>query len=312
MVASAKRNLLAIVKAAANELGITEPTQVFGNTDDQIKQLLALANREGKEFSTAGIRGGGWQELRKEYTFSTAGVSGYTGNTTSGSAVVTGIADTTGIVVGYQLSANGVAQTGVSVVSVDSSTQITVSQAFTVTQTSVSMAFGQQSYVLPTDFAYFITQTFWDRSYRWQLLGPLDAQEWQVLKSGISPTGPRARFRIMGDLFYIDPVPTAVHNIAYEYYSNAWCQSSTGTAQSIFAADTDYYNLDDDTLILGIIWRFRRAKGLDYAEEHATWSDACQRAIARNGGNRPVPINAQSISPTLLGPNNVPDTGFGA
>jgi hypothetical protein len=157
-----------------------------------------------------------------------------------------------------------------------------------------------------------IAQTSWDRDFRWQLLGPLEAQEWQVLKSGISPTGPRRRYRIMGGLLYIDPVPTAINNEVFEYYSNAWCQSVGGTVQSTWAADTDYYILDDDAFILGLKWRYLAAKKLDYQEEYNTWVDKCERNMARNAGNRNLPLNASASGIRLLNSQNVPDTGFGS
>lgn len=301
------------MQAAADEMGIVRPTQVIGSTNAQARQLLSLANREGKEFFDMAIKNDGWQSLRKEYVFNTAGVGGLTGNTVSGSAIITNIQpNTTGIMSTWSASLNGLPTTGVTVISVDSSSQVTVSTPVTVTQTAISLAFGQQSYAMPADFDHFITQTFWDRSYRWQLLGPMDPQEWQVLKSGIAPTGPRNRFRIMGDLFYIDPVPASVHTDVFEYISNAWCQSVTGIAQQIWTADTDYYNLDDDAFILGVIWRYRRSKGLDYNEEYNQWAARAQRTAARDGGSRVIPLNAQGGNERLLGPANIPDTSFGS
>lgn len=307
---ASKLNLLGLVGQAINEIGLLAPTTIIGNSDTQIIQFLALAQREGKEFSAMANKNGGWEEMRQQKTFQTAGVGNLTGNTHT-TAIITGITSTAGVVAGMVATGTGIPSESL-VLSVDSATQVTLNTAATATATGIGLSFGTQSYSLPTDFQYFMTQTFWDRNYRWQLMGPLDAQEWQVLKSGIAPTGPRRRFRIMGNLFYIDPVPAEVTTIAYEYYSNAWCQSSTGTLQSKWAADTDYYTLDDDCFILGLKWRFLRAKGFDYAEEYTIWMNACQRVLARNGGNRNLPLNAQSMENRLLNYNNVPDTNYGS
>lgn len=308
---ASKLTLLGLIDQACGELGLLQPTTIVGNTDNQAIQLLALAQREGKEFSALANGNGGWEEMRLQKSFNTAGVGGLTGNTTISSAVVTGISSTASITAGMVATGTGIPSETL-VVSVDSATQVTLGTAATATATGIGLSFGTQSYSLPTDFAYFMTQTFWDRNYRWQLMGPLDAQEWQVLKSGISPTGPRRRFRIMGNLFYLDPVPAEVTTIVYEYYSNAWCQSNAGVAQSKWAADTDYYTLDDDCFILGLKWRFLRAKGLDYEEEYTAYVNACQRTLSRNGGTRNLPLNATSGATRLLGYNNVPDTGFGS
>lgn len=312
IVQANKLNLLGLVGAACDELGIKAPLSVISNLDPQIKQLLALSQREGKEFFEMAHRLGGWEELRKEYQFTTSAITTLTGTLTSGSPIVTNISSTAGITaVTWGISGTGIPYTA-NVLSVDSGTQITMDSNATASGTAVPLIFGKQAYSLPNDFAYFMTQTMWDRNFRWQLLGPLSAQEWQVLKSGISPTGPRKRFRVMGNLFYLDPLPSDSTSVeVFEYYSNAWCQSVSGTAQSKWTTDTDYYTLDDDCFILGIKWRFKAAKGLDYEQEKKTYDDACQRKVARNGGNRDIPLNASASGLRLLNNSNVPDTGFG-
>lgn len=310
-LASYKKSLLTMVQQVCDELGIPKPSTVIGNTDVNIAQILALANREGSEFWHQAHRLGGWQELRKEYTFSTNGVGSLTGNTTINVTTITGTV-TSGITAGWFTTCSAF-PTDTYVVSVDSSTQLTMSASATSTNTGISMGFGKQSYSLPSDFGYFLQQTFWDRSYRWQLLGPLDAQEWQVLKSGLSPAGPRRRFRLMGNLFFINPIPTdSTSTEVFEYYSVSWCQSAAGTGQTTWTLDTDYYVLDDDCFMLGLKWRYLAAKRLAYQEEYNSWMARCERMMARNGGNRVLPMNAGPVGPRFLNNSNVPDTGFGS
>lgn len=317
-----KLTLLQLVTNACNELGITAPASVIGNTDAQITQLLALANREGKEFYSAGFGRDGWSVLRKQYTFTINAVSGLTGTFTPNSAVITNISpNTTGVTTSMLPYATSYIATDTTILSTTSTT-ITMSANTTATATATGASFfcGQTAYNLPSDLNYFIAQTFWDRNFRWQLLGPLDAQEWQVLKSGISPTGPRRRFRIMGNQFYIDPVPgfsTSDNGAieAFEYYTNAWCQSTggtSGTPQTVWTADTDNYLLDDDCMTLGIIWRYLRAKRLSYDEEKNIYDMHAERIMGRDGANRNLPLNASASGIRLLNQSNVPDTGFGS
>jgi len=319
---SSKQTLLSMVQNACGELGISKPTFVVGNSDPQITQIFALANREGKELYNAGFKNDGWEALRKEYTFAINAVSGLTGTFTLGSNVVTAVSPaTTGITSSMQLYNTTYFPVGTYVVSTTSTT-ITVSNTALAGAPDTGKSFfcGQDYYPFPSDIAYFMTQTFWDRNFRWQLLGPLDAQEWQVLKSGISPTGPRRRFRIMGNYFYIDPVPGFSSSDngaieAFEYYSNAWCQSTggtSGTPQTAWNADTDNYVLDDESMTLGIIWRFLRAKRLSYDEEKNTYDMLVQRLQARDGASRNLPLNASASGIRLLNSSNVPDTGFGS
>ncbi len=313
IVTANKLNLLGLVGAAAGELGLKMPSSIVGNVDPQAVQFLSLAKREGKEFYQMGGRKGGWQALRGENIFTTNSLT-TTGNTTLNSKVITNIPDTSTLAAKTWSFASGTGvATNARIVSVDSSTQITVDQASTATGTAIAMVLGQDVYSLPNDFAYFQQLTWWDRNYRWQMFGPLTAQEWQVLKSGLSPVGPRRFFRLMGNQFYIHPAPSATGNtLVFEYFSNAWCQSSGGTAQNTWLADTDYYSLDDDAFILGLKWRFKAAKGLDYAQELKDYTVFCERAIARDGGNKDLRTNVQAKDVYLLNYNNIPDTGYGS
>lgn len=174
---------------------------------------------------------------------------------------------------------------------------------------------AQTAYDLPADLQFFLIETEWDRNNHWQLLGPLSAQEWQVLKSGITVVGPRKRFRVMQGQFYLDPTPAAgeAGNVmAFEYISNGWCESAAGAARTIWTADTDVYVLDEECFILGVKWRFLRAKGLDYSEEKREYDDACERAQARDGaGARSLPLNACATELRLISTANIPDTGYG-
>jgi len=309
-----KRNLLQIIQDASAELGLAVPTSVVGNTDDQTVQMLSIAQREGNEFSISADGKGGWQELINQYSFLTATVTGVTGNTTLGSRIITNIPSTASLVANrYSLSGAGLPNQAI-ITSVDSATQVTIDRPCTATGTAVALTAGQKAYTFPSGIARFIDQSWWDGSYRWQLLGPLSSQEKQVLKYGISPTGPRRRFWIEDNLVWIDPTPTTANDvIAFDYYSEYWARASDGlTEKARFTADTDYYVLDDDCMVMGIKWRFLRAKGLDYGEEFNSYMERKNMMIARNGGRRSLPINARNQGQRLLNQDNIPDTGFGS
>lgn len=309
--------LAQMVQQACDELGVPRPVVVANSTDQTARQLLAYAIREGQELAARSSSNQGWPILRGEYTF-TVQSTGLIPNCsyTSGSNIVTiGTPPAQAPQVGWVISTSGGSNaTGfptLTTITAVNGSQITLSAAATASMTNVNMAFGQQAYDFPVDFSYIINQTEWDRGYRWQLLGPVSAQEWQVLKSGLSPTGPRRRFRVMEGQLFIDPVPYDTNTLVFEYYSKNWARSATGTEQNTFLADTDTTVLPDDLIILGIKWRFLRAKGLDYSQEFKTYDDAVLRSLSRAGAARTLPLNAQSQGMRLLNNNNVPDTGFG-
>ena len=171
-------------------------------------------------------------------------------------------------------------------------------------------------YDLPSDFDHFIDDTAWDRTFFWSIRGPLSPQEWQILKSGLATSvALRKRFRVKqsvastGDKFFIDPTPSAVNTIVFEYVSNAWCNSASGTGQTAWAADTDVGVLEEYLIELELIWRIQERLGMAYQEAKAEADLEINRAIARDGG---APVLFTARRGYRLPPVNVPQTNFGS
>lgn len=310
-------SLLTVIQDACNELSLSVPNTVIGNTDPQVQQLLALANLEGQTFLQLQGPWGGWPELNTTYTFNLVPAGPYTGDTTEGSDTITNIADTTGILVGYGVAGSGVYQSA-TVLAVTPTT-VQMSAVASSTNTAASYNFGQIRYALPTDIRSFINATYWDRNFRWPMLGPLSPVEWEVIVSGISPVGPRIRFRVVNNYMEIQPLPGTdqTDQIAYEYVSNAFCTSASGTPNTAvggvckFAVDTDVYRWPENVLRLGIKWRFLRAKGLDYSDEYKQYTDARDFQLSVSGASRSLRMNAVAAGLHFLNYSNVPDTGYG-
>jgi hypothetical protein len=304
------RTLLELVQQACGEIGIAQPTSLFGNLNDTEQQLITLANREAKEFSGVANKNGGWQDLHKEYTFNTSFLS-TTGTVTDGSAVITGIPDTSTLVADTWGTASSPFQSGTRILSVDSATQVTMSNPAIESGTDIELIFGQIAYDLPSDFEYFVQKTFWDNRYRWALIGPITAQEKQILRYGVLASGPRTKFYIRLNKMWLDPVPSEEFMIAYDYYSNAPIAVGGGGYSKTWTTDNDTYLLDEDCFIQGLKWRFLRAKGLDYSEEYVSYEGDVQRTIGRDGGSRDLSLNSNGYAPYFLDGGNIPDTGYG-
>jgi hypothetical protein len=310
LTSSGQKTLLRIVQEVMGDFGLPQPTQVIGNTDKTVSQMLIHATRVGEDLASRGGMNDGWPAMRREYTFNLVGYGGFTGNTTAGSNVITSMPSVANITVGMVGTSTAIPY-GATVTAVGANS-VTLNQAALNTTTGAIFSFGNESYAIPADADHFIQQTGWDRSFRWQLVGPLTAQEWQVLKSGISPTGPRLRYRIMDSMIFVNPVPASLDSLVMEYYSTGWCQSAAGVPQTVWAADTDTPVLQDRLFILGIIARFLNRKGFDSSSAQREYDDAVEAAIGRAGGSRVLPINARAEPPILLGSANVPDTGYGS
>lgn len=310
-LSTSEGSLLQIVQSVCGELGLPVPLSVVGNTDATTLQMLYLANREGKELAGRVSNNEGWPQLRSEYQFDLEFFDGFTGDTTNDSTIITNLSSVTDLAVGQVWLGSGI-PTDTRIYSVDTATQITLDRQATATATGVSFTASVDRYEFPTDIYYWINRTGWDRTRKWELVGPVTAREWQFLTSGYPATGFLYRFRVMGGFVYMHPPPQAVSRIIFEYYTRNWCQSAAGVAQSAWAADTDVPLLDDYLITLGVKWRFLRAKGLDYAQEARTYEDAVERAMSRSGQGRDLPMNSNSSRVLrLVDYGNVPDTSYG-
>ena len=102
---------------------------------------------------------------------------------------------------------------------------------------------GQAAYPFPTDLDRVIFRTQWERGYKWELIGPLSPQEWQVYKSGITVSGPRQKFTAkvqydVGAKFFIDPTPDSAestHVTVFEYQSRSCVRPRTWEAGTYYA-----------------------------------------------------------------------------
>jgi hypothetical protein len=134
-------------------------------------------------------------------------------------------------------------------------------------------------------FNYIINNKFWDRTLTQRVHGPLSPVEWNALKARTA-TGPYAQYRLQGKNLFAYPAPSAGNTWAFDYMSNLWCESSGGTGQDAWAADTDVGRLDENLMEMGVIWRFKKKNGLDYSEDYRVYEQKLTNATARVGGKK--------------------------
>lgn len=297
-------SMLTLIQQATGEMGLSVPTYVAGNTNTDVVQQLALLNAVGYELS----REFDWQKLATEYRF-TVSSSSLSSTTTSGSAVITGISSTTGLDTTYLVTGTGI-PTDTYIQSVDSSTQVTLTQAATASG-AVTLNYNKAKYAMPADYDRLIDRTEWDKSKHWEMLGPETPQQWQFLKSGYIATGPRIRFRLMGGYFQIWPAVTTAEYLGFEYVSSNWATSVAGAGKSSFTVDTDTCVFPDRLMVLGLKAKYFMVKGFDASGFAAEY--AAQKSIAKaNDGGAKTLSFAPRISSVLIGVEQIPDTGYGS
>jgi hypothetical protein len=134
------------------------------------------------------------------------------------------------------------------------------------TLATVATVNGQANYDLPSDFAGFITDTGWDRTNQWRLIGPETPQADRAARESGMVDPVYRRFRLYGDSITINPTPAVNgETLVYEYVSKNWARSAAGTAKDEFSADDDTTIWSGRLLVDGIKMKFMAAKGM-YAD----------------------------------------------
>jgi hypothetical protein len=298
------QTMLQLVQQTAAELNLAIPTYVAGNTSQDVQQILALMNGTGYDL----VKEYDWQALQIQYRFYTQAINcnatSVNGSTT---IVVESGVDLTGVDSQWQVTGTNINQ-DTNVVSVSGQT-IIISQQASGTGTG-AIVLAQTAYSLPPDFERITNRTQWDKTKRWEALGPEDAQQWQWLKSGYISTGPRIRWRILDNQFQIWPPMNTNEYLGWEYKSKGWARSPTGVVQNSFTNDNDTTVLDDRLIVLSTKLKYFQIKSFDTTalqQDYFRYLNVCkaQDKGAANLSFAPYPAKV------LIGYANIPDTGYG-
>jgi hypothetical protein len=158
-------------------------------------------------------------------------------------------------------------------------------------QTFTSVAQEIQTSSIPTDFKRFINDTFWNRSQRRIVEGPLNPQTYSYQKANVNG-GIRDQFRVRGNDLLIYPAPSAGETMAYEYITNYIGTDTLGvTYKAAFTVDTDIPLFDDELVILGAVWRYKKAEGQDYSEEFNEYENRIADEIKNDGGRDKIRLD---------------------
>jgi hypothetical protein len=301
--------LLQLVQQASGEMGLAVPQQVAGNTASDVIQLNYLINAVGNELA----REYPWEALNIEYDW----YSQYTqsnGAIVEGSNIITGVDPATVDFINF----NGASFFQVQGLGVIQSTQVVSATGTTVTINSAATGdgageytFGQVMYVLPSGFDRITDRTQYDKSKRWEMLGPETAQQWQWLKSSYISTGPRIRWRIMGEKFQIWPLTSTNEYLSFEYISKNWAFSTTGQAQDLLIQDADTCIFPDRLIVLGLKKKYFEIKGFDTSSFQRDYDMQLNIAKANDAGSATLSL-APRVANVLIGWENIPDANYGA
>nr|WP_041296551.1 hypothetical protein [Janthinobacterium sp. Marseille] len=171
---------------------------------------------------------------------------------------------------------------------------------FTTVATQVQ---GPLSTIAP-NCDYIVNNTIWNRTLRRPVYGPKSEQDWQQVVA-FQINGPFNAYRIINDQINFYPDPVAGQTCAFEYISRNWVNTSVAATSSVWTNDADTPKISDQLMILGTVWRWKQAKGLDYAEDFAKYERRMADAMGRDGSKPTLNLTGQSmyeIQPVVMVP----------
>lgn len=136
-----------------------------------------------------------------------------------------------------------------------------------------------------------------------------DLDEWLFLKDNLLVGSP-GNWVILNNTVQVFPAMPVDDTARFYYISNYYAISGAGAPQSAFLADTDTFALDERLLRLGIVWRWRADKRLEYAEDLKNYEIAKEAAMGKDKGSQLIVVGRQRVSrssgvayPAMLGPS---------
>jgi hypothetical protein len=176
--------------------------------------------------------------------------------------------------------------------------------------TFTTVAAAEQPGAIPADSRKLIPNSFFNRSTMRPVVGPVTPQQWQLVQAQPAANRVILAFRERDGAFLMTPNPPAGETIAFEYVTNEWAISADETTTyTTWNADTDLTYLNPQLLMLGLRWRWRKTKGLPYAEDYDTYTAQKEMAKARDGGSSALSVTRSGSY--RVGNPNLPEGNFG-
>jgi hypothetical protein len=166
---------------------------------------------------------------------------------------------------------------------------------------------GSINTIVAGDLGWIINDTIWNRTTNRPLFGPLSAQQWQQLKARAA-AGPFSQYQIRGNELLFYPAPGAGDQCYFEWVSRDFAQKADNTVTYCrWNADTDQFLLDSRIFELGVMWRWKQLKGLDYQKDEQKYRYALEQAKARDGTKPILSLSQYMQNDYLLTTNNIAD-----
>lgn len=177
---------------------------------------------------------------------------------------------------------------------------------------TVTLSTSDQDYALASDFDYMIPNSIWNRNTSRPVITSITSEEWQFEKGWGVGTSISLRARIRaGELEFTETISSSLNGEVIKYdYASKWIILASGDSAATkryFTVDTDTCSLDEELITLGVVWRYKKSKGLpDWQIDQQEYLIQRNKAIARDKG--PKRINMQSTPLDIY--SNYPEKNY--
>lgn len=175
---------------------------------------------------------------------------------------------------------------------------------------------GQAVYPFPTDFRAMETHSAYDTAQYYPIRGSVGIAEWNARKNGLLANVSRTALRIVYvagvPSFELVPTPDTIRALVISYYSKDFALNNAGASIPLYTADSDQAKVPEDQVELGLMWRFRRAKGLDFSAELSEYNAMLQTRFAKTVAQADIPIGGTRLLDPYLTNGYVRQNGFGS
>lgn len=179
---------------------------------------------------------------------------------------------------------------------------------------TIPLVAGTDTYFWPADFRVLSPAPLYDASEYYALKGSMPIADWNIRKYGalanLLPRSYRLVYVLGVPAFKLDSVPSTSGALVATYQSGQYARNGMGGGVANYTSDSDVAKIPEKYVELGLKWRFRRAKGLDFSVELAEYNSTVAAQFAKHVGNGEIPIGGSRVN-SVLTSGYVRDKGFG-
>ncbi|MBQ8676866.1 MAG: hypothetical protein IJ529_00155 [Alphaproteobacteria bacterium] len=147
------------------------------------------------------------------------------------------------------------------------------------------------------DFYALLLDTIYIKDTHEKIIGAITPKDWMKSRY-FYDNGTAIKFRLAHNAIQFLSLPDYPVKIVFQYRSSGICSDAkTFAVKSELTSDDDIPLFDPYLVKLGILWRWLKRNGMDYAEEYNEYELELKKKFAANYSLRDIPLDASADFP---------------